>query len=152
MKPKPAELLMLLDHTAEACLYCFETCKINQKKTLFVHRCPLMLIILLGWPKITQRRLVVNHCLITVYRFSSHSGLTEAFSSRLELWILPVYWVFPGRAASQHPVFILPDSSWWLVSSFLNSTSDRCSSRADAAEQEPDADRSVRNEIRTSRC
>lgn len=40
-------------------------------------------------------------------------------------------------------MFILLDSRWWLVSSFLNSTWDRCRPRADSAEQEPDADRCV---------
>lgn len=49
------------------------------------------------------------------------------------------------------PVFILPDSQWWLVSSSVDSTWNQYNSRADVAEQEPDKDQWVCNEIRTSR-
>lgn len=60
--------------------------------------------------------------------------------AQLLLGLFPVYWVF---SSSDPPIFILLDSRWWLVSSFLNSTWDRYSPRADSAEQEPDADRCI---------
>lgn len=61
---------------------------------LFLHGTPSMVIFLLGQLKITQGRAALNRCLITVYRFTSHFGLTETFGSQFQLWILPVYWVF----------------------------------------------------------